>query len=219
MTVLFVLTMFLVFALVDWVLSRGKAEATEAVAAAGPAWSDTESVYGFHVPEKLRYHPGHGWVMRERKNIVRVGIDDFAAHLAGKVSAIELPKPGQWLRQGQRAWKLFRNDQTSEMVSPIEGEVLEINHDVLKDPALLRTDPYGQGWLMTLHVPDEEGTSRNFIPRDLVRGWMETVAEKLYARQPALAGAVAADPGRPVEDIAEALEEKDWTALTGEFFL
>jgi glycine cleavage system H lipoate-binding protein len=218
MTVLFVLALFMVFALVDWVLSRGKVQVAAAVATAPPI-DAADYVYGFHVPEKLRYHPGHGWAMRERKNVARVGIDDFAARLAGKIENIELPKPGQWLRQGQRSWKLTRNGQTTEMVSPLEGEVLEVNSDVLKDPSLMRSDPYGQGWLMTLHVPDEEGTSRNFIPRDLVRGWMESVAERLYARQPELAGAVAADAGTPVEDIAEALPGTNWQELTSEFFL
>jgi glycine cleavage system H protein len=217
MTVLFVLAMFLVFAMIDWVLSRGKVEV--AATAAEPAAVGEDYVYGFHIPQNRRYHPGHGWAMRERKNVVRVGIDDFAARLAGKIEAIELPKPGQWLRQGQRSWKLFRNGQAAEMVSPIEGEVLEVNPEVIKDPSLLRRDPYGEGWLMTLHVPDEEGTSRNFIPRDLIGGWMESVAEKLYMRQPALAGAVAADAGRPVEDLAEALGESNWQELTNEFFL
>ncbi len=217
MTVLFVLAMFLVFAMIDWVLSRGKVEV--AATAAEPAAFGEDYVYGFHIPQNRRYHPGHGWAMRERKNVVRIGIDDFAARLAGKIEGIELPKPGQWLRQGQRSWKLFRNGQTAEMVSPIEGEVLEVNPEVIKDPSLMRRDPYGEGWLMTLHVPDEEGTSRNFIPRDLISGWMESVAEKLYMRQPALAGVVAADAGQPVEDLAEALGESNWPELTNEFFL
>lgn len=218
MTVLFVIALFLVFAVVDWVLSRGNAEVPAVNPAIEPSYA-ADHVYGFHVPENLRYHPGHGWVMRERKNIVRIGIDDFAARLAGRIDGMELPKPGQWIRQGQRAWKLFRNHQAAEMVSPIEGEVLEVNPDVLKDPSLLRTDPYGKGWLMTVHVPDEEGTTRNFIPRDLIHGWMETVAERIYSKQPELAGAVAADPGEPVDDLASALPGSDWRELTAEFFL
>jgi len=218
MTVLFVLAMFLVFALVDWVLTRGKAAVEETAAEATPV-RDGEYVYGFHLPNRLRYHPGHGWALRERKNVMRVGMSDFAARLAGRIDAVELPKPGQWVRQGQRAWKLFRQGQTAEMVSPMEGEVLEINTEVLKDPSLPRRDPYGEGWLMTMHVPDEEGTARNLIPRDLIRGWMENVAERLYARQPDLAGAVAADPGRPVDDLAEALPEVNWRQLTKEFLL
>jgi glycine cleavage system H protein len=228
MTVLFVLATFLAFALIDWLLSRGKvevleAEAIPATAAATPSAAATspvgEFVYGFHLPENRQYHAGHGWALRERKNVVRVGIDDFAARLAGKIEKLELPKPGQWIRQGERAWKVLRNGETADMVSPIEGEVLEVNPDVIKDPSLLRRDPYGAGWLMSVHVPDEEGTARNFIPKNLVRNWMESVAERLYARQPELAGAVAADPGTPVEDLAEALPETNWKELTTEFFL
>jgi glycine cleavage system H protein len=228
MTVLFVLATFLLFALIDWLLSRSRVEAmatsaavAETTAAAAPPPTLADTIYGFLTPmsEDRRYHAGHGWALRERKNIVRVGIDDFAARLAGKVEGLELPKPGSWIRQGERAWKVLRKGETAEMVSPIEGEVLEINPEVVKDPSLLRRDPYGAGWLMTVHVPDEEGTSRNFIPRNLIHNWMESVAEKFYARQPELAGAVAADPGSPVEDLAEALPEANWKNLTNEFFL
>ena len=216
MTVLFVLAMFLVFALIDWALSRGEVK----VAAPAHAHASAEDfVYGFQLPADRRYHPGHGWALRERKNLVRVGIDDFAARLAGKIDGIELPQPGQWIRQGQRSWKLFRGGSATEMVSPIEGEVLEINPEIVKDPSLLRRDPYQAGWLMTVHVPDEEGTSRNFIPTDLINGWMERVAEKLYARQPELCGAVAADAGEPVDDLAVAFPETNWKDLTAEFFL
>jgi hypothetical protein len=48
---------------------------------------------------------------------------------------------------------------------------------------------------------------------------MENVAERLYARQPELAGAVAADPGTPVDDLAAALPGTNWKELTAEFFL
>jgi hypothetical protein len=95
MAVLFVLTMFLVFALIDWVLTRGKAAVEDPAAETVPV-RDGEYAYGFHLPNRLRYHPGHGWALRERKNVIRVGISDFAARLAGRIDAIELPQPGQW---------------------------------------------------------------------------------------------------------------------------
>ena len=79
------------------------------------------------MPEGVRYHPGHAWVAAERPHLATGGMDEFAAALAGKVDRIELPKPGTWIRQGQKAWKLFRNGQAVEMVSPMEGEVVEVN--------------------------------------------------------------------------------------------
>ena len=176
-------------------------------------------VDGFLVPENLSYHSGHSWLVRERKNVVRVGADEFAAALAGKVEKIELPKPGQWIRQGQKVISFFRDGQKTEMVSPTEGEVMEINTEVLNNPALLRQDPYGKGWLVSVHVPDEENTTRNLVPKRLVREWMREAVERLYARQPALAGAVAADGGRPADDLLAACPDHDWKEVTGEFFL
>jgi len=220
MTVILVLVTFSIFILLDWVLNRRKAPQMAAV----PAHTTSpllESAYveGFQVPEALSYHPGHSWVMQERRNLVRVGIDEFAAALVGRVEHIELPKPGQWIRQGQKAWSLFRDGAKAEMVSPTEGEVIEINAEVAAHPELLRTDPYGKGWLALIHVPDEESTTRNLVPKGLVRSWMREAVGRLYARQPQLAGAVAADGGLPTEDLLADLPDANWKQVTAEFFL
>jgi glycine cleavage system H protein len=215
MTVLLVLATFLVFAVLDYALNRKKVPVARAVSAAPePLYVD-----GFMVAGGVRYHPGHTWLARERQHLARVGADEFAAKLAGKIQKIELPKPGQWIRQGQTAWTLYRNGERTSMVSPIEGEVVEVNPDVVNDPALLRNDPYGKGWLMTVHVPDEEGTWRNLLPVNMVRSWMKDAVSRLYARQPAFAGAVAADGGRPVDDLLAGIPGAEWHRITAEFFL
>ena len=161
MTVILVLASFLVFIVVDYLLNRRKAIQTvsgEATKAAAAAWG-ADYVDGFLVPRSVSYHSGHSWLVRERKNVVRVGADEFAAALAGRIDQIELPKAGQWIRQGQKAFAFIRDGQKTEMVSPTEGEVMEVNGEVLSNPALLRQDPYGKGWLVSIHVPDEENLS------------------------------------------------------------
>ena len=218
MTVILVLVTFLIFALVDYILSRGKVPQVALEESHKPGL-EPALIDGFEVSDKVRYHPGHAWCMRERKHLERVGVDEFAAALAGSVDKIELPRPGQWIRQGQKAWAFSRNGEKVEMVSPIEGEVIEVNSDVVKDPSLLRKDPYGRGWLMVVHVPDEENTGRNLLPASLVPNWMRNAVEALYARQPQFAGATAADGGRPVDDLTAALPNIEWRKLAGEFFL
>ena len=221
MTVILVLATFLVFIVVDYAINRRKAIATVPVevAPAVPASSGGDYVEGFLVPGNISYHPGHSWLVRERKNVVRVGADEFAAALLGKVESIEVPKPGQWIRQGQKVVSFLRDGEKTEMVSPTEGEVLEVNPEVLRNPASLRHDPYGKGWLVTVHVPDEENTSRNLVPKGLVREWLRESVERLYALQPALAGTVAADGGRPTEELLAGLPDAGWKKVTAEFFL
>ena len=225
MTVILVLGTFLVFIAIDYAMNRRKAlvavgmESQEAAPVNGLANPGRDYVNGFHVPENVSYHAGHSWLVRERKNVVRVGADEFAAALAGKIEKVELPRKGQWIRQGQRVLSFYRNGEKTEMVSPTEGEVMEVNTDVVNNPAMLRDDPYGKGWLVAVHVPDEEATSRNLIPGGLVREWMRESVERLYAMQPQFAGAVAADGGRPAQDLLAACPEANWHAVTGEFFL
>lgn len=221
MTVILVLLTFLAFVVLDYVLSRRKAVQPVVAAPVGAIAPEPQPAYleGYRVPANLRYHPGHAWLLPERRQLVRVGVDEFAAVLAGPIEKIDLPKPGHWIRQGQKAWTLHRNGAKTEMVSPIEGEVVEVNTELASDPSLLRTDPYGRGWLMTVFVPDEESTARNLVPRSLVRNWMREAVERLYARQPQLAGAVAADGGRPSPDVFAGLPEASWVELTREFFL
>src|SRR5262252_4365 len=132
MTVILVLVTFLAFIVLDYFLNRGKAVVTVPVIEkkAMPVHAPGEIVDGFLVPENLSYHPGHAWLTRERKGVIRVGADEFAASLVGKVERIGLPKPGQWIRQGQKVLTFYRDGEETEMVSPTEGEVLEINAEV-----------------------------------------------------------------------------------------
>jgi glycine cleavage system H lipoate-binding protein len=221
MTVLLVLATFLVFIILDYAMNRRKAIATVGVESrkTAPALAGGEYVNGFLVPGNVSYHSGHSWLFRERRNVVRVGADEFAAALSGKLEKIELPKPGQWIRQGQKMVALLRNGERAEMVSPTEGEVMEVNQEVLANPALMRQDPYGKGWLLSIHVPDEENTARNLLPKMLVREWMAEAIERLYSRQPQLAGAVAADGGRPAEDLLAGVPEPNWQETASEYFL
>jgi hypothetical protein len=97
--------------------------------------------------------------------------------------------------------------------------VVEVNSEVLANPAALRRDPYNKGWLLAVHVPDEESTSRNLVPSGLVKSWMREAVQRLYSMQPELVGAVAADGGRPADDVLAEIPGADWKRTTSEFFL
>lgn len=221
MTLILVLLMFAVFIGIDYLRSRHavKQMATEPNQAAASNLRAGEYVEGFLVPANVRYHPGHAWAQRERKRLMRVGVDEFGAALLGNIDRVEMPRPGRWVRQGQQAWTFWRNGEKTEMVSPVEGEIVEVNPEVEKDPSLLRKDPFGQGWLMTVHVPDEESVQRNFLPVHLVKTWVRDCAERLFGKQPQLAGPVMADGGRLIEDFTTGLPGTNWRELTQEFFM
>ncbi len=224
MTVLLVLFTFAAFLLIDYFRTRHTiAEPMVSVAAdlrnAVPRLQPA-LVGGFAVPENLRYHPGHTWALSESPNLVRVGMDDFASKLTGKVESITLPQRGQWIRQGQKMCTIHRDGCAVDMVSPIEGSVSDINPELANDPKLALRDPYGEGWLMTVQAPDAKTSFKNLMGGALARWWTEESASRLQRRMPlAFAGALAQDGGVAMDDLTTQVPDQEWLPLAKEFFL
>jgi len=223
MTVILVLLMFATFLLIDHFHSQRRVVIQPALQAAkreGAPRLAPSLVGGFQVPENLRYHPGHTWALGESPSLVRVGMDQFASKLTGKVDRVTLPQRGQWIRQGQKIWTLHRDGSTVDMLSPIEGSVADVNDAVTRDPELVRKDPYGEGWLVTVQSPDAKTNFRNLLGGALARWWTEESASRLQRKMPmAFAGALAQDGGVAVDDLAAQLPEKEWVAVAKDFFL
>jgi len=221
MTVILVLLTFAIFLTIDHFFTRKSAATQPALQLARPPAPRPlpNVVSGFQVPENLRYHPGHTWALSEGPSMVRVGMDDFASKLIGKVEGIALPQRGRWVRQGQKIWTIFRDGKSVDMVSPIEGTVTDINEAVARDPELARKDPYGEGWLVAVQSPDAKTNFRNLIGGALARWWTEESALRLQKLVPVAAGALAQDGGVAVDDLATQLPGQDWTELARDFFL
>ena len=222
MTVILVLFTFATFLLIDHFYSQKRVVRQPVVMTAKPEgrariWSGL--VAGFRVPERLRYHPGHTWALNESPNLVRVGMDDFASKLIGKVERIALPQRGQWIRQGQKMATIFRDGSAVDMVSPIEGAVADVNDTVASDPRLAQNDPYGEGWLVTVQSPDAKTNFRNLLGGALARWWTEESAGRLQRKMPVLAGALAQDGGVAVNNLTDQIPDQEWAAVAKEFFL
>jgi glycine cleavage system H lipoate-binding protein len=167
----------------------------------------------FRVPEGLFYHQGHGWLRPEPGSIGVVGLDDFARKLIGKVDAVELPAVGSRLAQGEKGWSLVVGSTPVSMLSPVDGEVVAVNQEVLRSPEILRQDPYGKGWLLKVKSPRITADTKNLLSGKLARAWMENALEKLHPIGPENVGPVLADGGFPVDGIARALGGDKWADL------
>ncbi|HKT89603.1 MAG TPA: glycine cleavage system protein H, partial [Candidatus Sulfotelmatobacter sp.] len=150
---------------------------------------------------------------------VRVGMDDFASKLIGKIESIALPQRGRWVRQGQKIWTISRDGKSVDMISPIEGTITDVNDAVSKNPELARTDPYGDGWMVKVQAPDSKINFRNLLGGTLARLWTESAAMQLRNKMPAFAGALAQDGGVAVDDLTAHMPDEEWATITREFFL
>lgn len=102
------------------------------------------------IPADLRYRESHEWVRVEDDGSVVVGITDHAQAQLGDIVFVELPEPGMSYAQGDACAVIESVKAASDIYAPLSGEVVEFNPALEDDPALVNSDPYGDGWLFTL---------------------------------------------------------------------
>src|SRR5690349_5178184 len=102
-------------------------------------------------PKKLRYTKTHEWVLQE-DGVVTVGITKFAADQLSDITYIGLPKVGSAVHSGKDFGQVETVKAVSDLYSPVDGEVTEVNGKVSEDTSLLTADPFGAGWLVKVRL-------------------------------------------------------------------
>jgi len=173
----------------------------------------------FRFDDSRFYHQGHSWALPEGHDVVKVGVDDFAQKLFGIPSSIDLPPVGTRLEQAEPGWRVRVDNESIDLLSPVDGEVVDVNESVCRSPELVNSDPYGEGWLMKVRVPRWKANAGNLLSGAVARTWMEEATAALRARMATSVGPVLQDGGVPVTGIAKSLSEDEWTEIAREFLL
>ncbi len=220
MSILFVLLTFLVVITVSYFVRHGQlpAQIGEAPADAMPISPIMTKEAGFEVPKGYCFHPGHTWVYDEGRQNARVGLDSFATKLFGKIDRIEVANLNRWVRQGQKVCTITREGVTADILSPVEGVVVSVNHEVLKDPSLVSKDPYKDGWVCVIKAPDMEINAKNLLQGGMIPVWMQNSMKRLTTYAAPL-GAAAADGGFPVDGILSHVGPEVRREMIHEFLL
>jgi glycine cleavage system H protein len=103
-----------------------------------------------HIPTDLRYAETHEWVRLQEDGIVTVGITDHAQHLLGDLVFVELPEVGRTLSAAESCAVVESVKAASDVYSPVDGVIVEVNELLADNPELINEDPYGEGWILRL---------------------------------------------------------------------
>jgi len=205
---------FLLFFVVFWrFLSRPARRVFEAAEKFVPVVNEW-----FRLPEEVYYHLGHSWAVPEGPTVVKVGVDDFAQKLVGKIDAIRVPNLGSTINQGDKGWALEVDSKTIEMLSPVDGKVVAINEKLVGSPDNINKDPYNS-WLMKIESPRFSANKKQLLSGALAGKWMEEVREKLLSKMNYNLGLVYQDGGLLVDGMARNLDRDKWDEIAKEFFL
>ena len=112
------------------------------------------------IPQDLLYTEDHEYLKPAGEpGVVYIGITDYAQGELGDIVFVELPKVGATFRKQDVFGTIEAVKAVSELYAPVSGEVLEVNPRLDAEPAVVNTNPYGDGWMIKLRMTDESERS------------------------------------------------------------
>ena len=105
-------------------------------------------------PADLRYSKEHEWLRMESGDVGIVGITEFAADSLGDVVFVELPEVGANLAQFEKMGEIESVKAVSDLFTPISGEVVGVNEELVDGPQLVNDSPYHFGWMLRVQISD-----------------------------------------------------------------
>ena len=105
------------------------------------------------IPEDNKYAKSHEYAHAEG-DVATIGITEYAQAQLGDVVFVELPQVGTVLDANEELGSIESVKAVSELFAPVSGVVVEINEALTDNPALINTDPYGDGWMIRIRMSD-----------------------------------------------------------------
>ncbi len=124
-------------------------------------------------PDELKYVKSHEWARLEEDNIVVVGISDHAQESLGDLVFVELPEIEQEVGAGEECAVVESVKAASDVYSPVDGEVIEVNSILLDQPELVNSNPYGEGWLFKVKVESSSALDHLLTAEEYKSSWEE----------------------------------------------
>ena len=124
-------------------------------------------------PDDLLYSREHIWVSVDG-NMATLGITDYAQEKLGEVDEVDLPKVDAFVERDEPFGTIESADDVFELVSPLSGEIVNVNEDIMDDVTILNSDPYDAGWIVVIEMKDPEELG------DLleIRGYQDYIAQE-----------------------------------------
>jgi glycine cleavage system H lipoate-binding protein len=178
---------------------------------------EVQDIKGFKVAMGNYYHNGHTWARIESGGYIRVGMDDFALKLLGRADALDLPLMGKELDSGKIGWGMRRDKNRADVLSPVDGVIMEVNASLRDRPEIANHHPYEEGWLFMIRNPNIKGTMKHLMTDNDGMDWMKGELNTLEIMIEDVAGPLAADGGTLAEDIYGNIPKLGWKNLTKTF--
>jgi len=104
-------------------------------------------------PDDLLYNREHAWV-RVEGDMATIGITDYAQEKLGEILSLELPESDSYVERDEPFGSIESAKGVFELLSPVSGEVINVNEDIIDDIGIINSDPHDTGWMMVVEMYD-----------------------------------------------------------------
>jgi len=163
-------------------------------------------------------HPTHTWAEVVQPNLVNVGMDKFTPSVFGSIQEIELPKQGDKIYQGNKAWKIKRGERELVQVSPVSGTIMEVNEKFIENPKLLNQENPEGTWILKIAPMHLGREVRNLFTGEMLGRWNQAVKEQLVAVLVPTSYPVLQEGGEIKPDLGDELTSPQWEKVARDFF-
>ncbi|WP_314659420.1 glycine cleavage system protein GcvH [uncultured Rothia sp.] len=126
-----------------------------------------------NVPAELSYTSEHEWVSAlTAEGTVRVGITDHAQDALGDVVYVDLPSVGDSVAAEDSFGEIESTKSVSDLFAPVAGEIVAVNEGLEDDPALVNSDPYGEGWIVEIR-PENADDLANLLDAEAYKAELD----------------------------------------------
>jgi len=133
-------------------------------------------VDGYDMPDDLYYHREHVWARVEGNKVV-VGFNDFTQNLAGEIMYVEPPLEGDEVSQDEEVGTVETGKWVGKIYAPVSGRVVAVNEELMDEPSLINSEPYGKGWLFEIEMSNKDELNNLMKINDAIAWLKGEIAE------------------------------------------
>ena len=119
----------------------------------------------------MKYTEVHEW-LRVEGDIIVVGVTEYAVTQLGDLVFVELPDVGRQVSRDEDIVVIESVKAASDILAPLDGEIVEVNEAIVEDPALVNSDPTGAAWFFKMKVPDTSAVDQ-FMDEDAYKALID----------------------------------------------
>jgi CheY-like chemotaxis protein/glycine cleavage system H lipoate-binding protein len=172
----------------------------------------------FSIPGGALISSGHCWASLAEDGTARIGLDDFAGKLLGRVDAIELPEVGKTVKAGERLFSVGQNHRQAHFLAPLSGKVVKVNTALREEPESRENLSYGQNWVCVVEGEDLDAELPDLkIGKSAVAFFQEEI-DRFKAFLQKARGSAEVEPTSLCMGAFQDLDDAQWEAAAKEFF-